>query len=72
MLIVHWGSKLTASVTTPNMFEKSVPVSEGNNKLMGIPSYTHVCGRSSAAIIRELTYNSLRCGSEQDSIASMV
>ena len=63
MLIVHWGSKLTASVTTLNKFEKSLPVSQRNDKLMGMPSYTPVYGRSSAAIIREPTYNSLRCGS---------
>ena len=60
MLIVHWGSKLTASVTTTNKFEERLPVSLGNDKLMGIPSYT--TGRNSAAIIVEPTYNLWRCG----------
>ena len=60
MRIVHWGSKLAVSVTTPNKFEERLPVSLGNDKLMGIPSYTP--GQSSAAIIVKPTYNSWRCG----------
>ena len=62
MLTVHWDSKLTLSVMTPNKSEERLAVSVGNShdsKLLGVPSYTPGSGQSCGSIISELTCNLL-------------